>query len=235
MTYDTLKQTALAHSLRSCQIFSGLSSADLEKLSSLCLLKAVEKGQYIFHQGEPSHGFYVVVRGAISIHRVSPAGKEQVIHVFRPGETFGEGTLAEEAGYPADARALESSSVLLIPKSGMLSLLKAQPELALHMLASLSRHLRILVGQIEDLTLKNVETRLGHWLLHRCPDPASPLPAEIQLRGSKKALAAELGATSETLSRTLAKFREQDLLSVQGKAILIHSVSQLAAWTARDC
>lgn len=56
-------------------------------------------------------------------------------------------------------------------KDGILALLKRQPELALRMLASMSSHLRVLVGQIEDLTVKDVETRLANWLVKRCPDP----------------------------------------------------------------
>jgi CRP/FNR family transcriptional regulator len=99
-------------------------------------------------------------------------GKEQVIHVFRAGESFAEASLATDRGYPADARAVEPSQVLMVQKSGFLALLKRQPELALRMFASMSAHLRVLVGQIEDLTLKDVETRLAHWLVKRCPRPA---------------------------------------------------------------
>jgi CRP/FNR family transcriptional regulator len=135
--------------------------------------------------------------------------------------------LATSAGYPADARALESSQVLLVQKGGFLDLLKRQPELALRMLASMSLHLRVLVGQLEDLTLRDVETRLANWLLKRCPDPQSALPVTIELKTTKRVLAAELGTVSETFSRTLAKFREQRLLSVKGKTVSVLSPAKL--------
>src|SRR5207247_1374173 len=147
----------------------------------------------------------------INVHRVNAAGKEQVIHVFRTGESFAEATLATDAGYPADARALEASQVLLVQKTGILALLKRQPELALRMLGSMSGHLRVLVGQLEDLTLKNVETRLANWLMKRCPDSQSNQPMKIELKMTKRMLAAELGTVSETFSRTLAKFRAQSV------------------------
>src|SRR3954452_25398063 len=89
------------------------------------------------------------------------------------------------------------------------------------MLGSMSLHLRVLVGQIEDLTLKDVETRLANWLLKRCPDSKSTQPFTVELRMTKRVLAAELGTVSETLSRTLAKFREQNLLRVNGKALTL--------------
>ena len=119
--------------------------------------------------------------------------------------------LAAATGYPADARALEPTQVLLVQKDGILALLKRQPELALRMLGSMSSHLRVLVGQLEDLTLKDVETRLANWLVKRCPNPQSEAPVKIELTMTKRVLAAELGTVSETFSRTLAKFREQKL------------------------
>jgi len=88
-------------------------------------------------------------------------------------------------------------------------------------------HLRVLVGQLEDLTLKDVETRLANWLIKRCPDPDSEKPVAIELRTTKGVLASELGTVSETFSRTLAKFREQKLVSVRGKVVTVLSPVRL--------
>ena len=109
-----------------------------------------------------------------------------------------------------------------------------QPELALRMLGSMSSHLRVLVGQLEDLTLKDVETRLANWLIKRCPNPQSDKPASIELKMTKRVLAAELGTVSETFSRTLAKFREQKLLTVKGKTVTILSPARLSALLRRN-
>ena len=132
------------------------------------------------------------------------------------------------------ARAVESSQVLLVQKAGILALLRRQPELALRMLGSMSAHLRILVGQLEDLTLKDVETRLSNWLVKRCPNPASDKPAKIELSMTKRVLAAELGTVSETFSRTLAKFREQGLIEVKGKTVTVLCPPKLAALLRRN-
>jgi CRP-like cAMP-binding protein len=72
-------------------------------------------------------------------------------------------------------------------------LLNRQPERALRLLASTSQHLRELVGRVEDLTLKDVETHLAHWLVKRCPDSESSQPHEIHLPMAKRVLAAESG------------------------------------------
>jgi CRP/FNR family transcriptional regulator len=229
-----LKNTAIINTLRSCQLFTGLPLEDLESIASVTVAKNLDRGEYLFHEGDPALGFYVIQRGAVNVHRVTASGKEQVIHVFRTGDSFAEVALASATGYPADARALESTQVLLVQKAGILALLKRQPLLALRMLGSMSSHLRVLVGQLEDLTLKDVETRLANWLIKRCPQPAGESPVNIELTMTKRTLAAELGTVSETFSRTLAKFRHQKLLTVKGKTVTVLSPQKLQALLRRN-
>ncbi len=233
-TLSDFRQTAIVNALRSCQLFAGSPPPDLTNLAAITLLKRLEKGDYLFHEGDPSHGFYIVQRGSVNVHRVNAGGKEQVIHVFRAGESFAEASLATDKGYPADARALESTQVLLVQKAGFLALLKQQPELALRMLGSMSVHLRVLVGQLEDLTMKDVETRLANWLVKRCPNRDSQSPFTFELTMTKRVLAAELGTVSETFSRTLAKFRAQKLLTVKGRTVTVLSPARLTALLRRN-
>ncbi|HVU23529.1 MAG TPA: Crp/Fnr family transcriptional regulator [Opitutus sp.] len=213
-----LRNAAIAATLRSCQLFSGLSHEDLAAIAAFSVLRTLPKGGYLFREGEPAEGFYVAQKGAINVHRVSPNGKEQTIYIFRPGESFAEAALATAAGYPANARAIEPSAVVLVPKTPILALLARRPDLALRMLGSMSQHLRVLVGLIEDMTLKDVETRFLHWLLQRCPRHATGA-VDIALGTTKRVLAAELGTSSETLSRTFARLRDDQLLAVRGQIL----------------
>lgn len=229
-----LKQAAIINTLRSCQLFAGLGLADFKNIAAITVLRHLEKGDYLFHEGEISRGFYIVQQGAINVHRVGGGGKEQVIHVFRVGESFAEATLATEVGYPADARALEPSQVLLVQKADFITLLRRHPELALRMLGAMSQHLRVLVGLLDDLTLKDVETRLANWLLKRCPSPDGTAPVAIELKMTKRVLAAELGTVSETFSRTLAKFRESGLIGVKGRIVTVLAPVKLAALLRRN-
>ena len=226
-----LKITGLIGTLRCCQLFTGLSPEDLATIATFTLTHALAKDDYLFHEGELSRGFYLVQSGAINVHRVSAAGKEQVIHVFRAGESFAEAALASPTGYPADARAVEPSTVLIIPKAPILDLIGRRPDLAVRMLGSMSVHLRVLVGMLDDLTLKDVETRLLNWLFkhHR-----HAVGGVIQLPGTKRVLAAELGTSSETLSRTLARLRDEKLITVAAKTITVRQPIVLAARLRRN-
>ncbi len=226
-----LKLTGLISTLRCAQLFSGISGEDLTTIASFTQTVSLTKDDYLFHEGEQSRGCYLIQSGAINVHRVNAAGKEQVIHVFRAGESLAEASLASPTGYPANARAVESSTVLLIPKQPLLDLIGRRPDLALRMLGSMSAHLRVLVGMLDDLTLKDVETRLLNWLVKHARDTRGGI---IHLRGTKRVLAAELGTSSETLSRTLARLRDQRLISVAGKTITVHDADHPAALLRRN-
>jgi CRP/FNR family transcriptional regulator len=204
-----------------CPLFQGVSDSDLEDIASITVCKSFEKGDYLFHEGAAVHGFYIVFSGAVKVHRVSFGGKEQVIHVYRPNESFGEEALICELGYPADASAIETSQVLMVQKPEFLALLRRQPELALYILRSMSQHLNDLVDLLDNLTLKDVKTRLANWLIQHCPNPESYEPYSIQLPMTKRVLAAELGTVSETFSRTVAKLRKQRLLAVDGNTFTL--------------
>lgn len=221
------RRAIVENTLRSCQLFVGLPAGDVAAIASFVIPKHLAKGEYLFRQGDRAEGFYVVQKGGLNVHRVSPAGKEQVIHLFRPVESFAEGALASETGYPADARATEATTVLLVPKSDFIELLRSRPELSLRMLGSMSQHLRVLVGLVDDLTLKSIETRVVNWLVRHCPRPLGNSEARIKLDRTKRMLAAELGSTSETLSRTLAKLRAQKLLRIEGNTLTVTRPAEL--------
>jgi CRP-like cAMP-binding protein len=92
----------------------------------------------------------------------------------------------------------------------------------------------VIVGLLDDLTLKNMETRLANWLLKRCPRPISDRVVEIELDRTKRVLAAEMGTTSETLSRTLAKFRDQKFLRVKVNTITLTKPRELQKLLQRN-
>lgn len=215
------RQAVVENTLRSSQLFVGLPAADIAAIAAFVIPKHLARGEYLFRLGDRAAGFFIVQKGAVNLHRVSPAGKEQVIRLFRPVESFAEGMLASESGYPADARAIEATTVLLVPKADFIDLLRSHPELSLRMLGAMSQHLRVLVGLVDDLTLKDVETRVTNWLLRRCPRPLRRSETKIKLDRTKRMLAAELGSTSETLSRTLAKLRDQKLLRIEGNTLTV--------------
>lgn len=222
-----LRLAAHATALRGCSMFADVPADDLKKIARIALPRRTERGEYLFREGDPARGFFIVRKGAVSIHRIGADGAEKVIHVFRQGTSFAEGTLGNEANYPAGARAVEESELLFIPRTEFLALLRADADIALRIIGSMSQHLRLLENALEDLQGKDVETRLMNWLLKRCPHPLATSPVEISLDVTKSVLAAELSTRNETLSRALAKLRDIGQIEVEGKVIRILSPQKL--------
>lgn len=214
--------------LRNSRLFSGACEAELEQIAAISMAKTVAHNDYLFYEGTSLSGFYVVQSGAIKVRRVSSSGAEQVLHIFRPCESFGEEMLFLDSGYPADACAAQDSSVVMVWKNEFIALLKRNPDLALRILRSMDVHMRHLVGVLDNLMWKDVKTRLASWLIQHCPDPQSKTPYTIQLSSTKKEIASELGTISETFSRNLAKLRRQQLLTIDGNRITLLCPFKLA-------
>ncbi len=200
----------------------------MEKLARLTTVRTLDAGAFLFHEDSRVGGLFIVRRGSLKLHRVSAAGREVVIHIFRAGESLGEESLFSEAGCLASACATEASQILVVPKEAFLAVLECHPELSLNLLRGLDRHFSLLVARIDELTRKDVPTRVVDWLLQQCPDPTSREPQTVRMTATKRVLASELGTCGETLSRTLARLRSQRLLSVRGRIVTLNCPRRLA-------
>jgi len=203
--------------LKKCPLFSGVTDEDLERLVSVTKLRDVEKGELLFSEGETAQGFFVVADGAIKIFKLSPEGKERILHIVQPGGTFAEAAIFGNGLYPAHAEPLQKSQVLFFAKKEFLLLLHQHAQIAINMIGGLSRFLRQFAVQIEELTFKDVPARLACYLLELAGDEQRVINLPI----SKTQLASRLGTVSETLSRTFRKLSEEALLQVEGKVITI--------------
>lgn len=218
-----LRQAALEYSLSRAPIFAGLPTDDLHRIAAYASLKRVARGTYLFRQKDPVIGFFIVRRGLVNVHRLNAQKQKQIVHLLRPGDSFAERAITSGSGYPANAEAIEDSEVILIPIEEFKAHLKRKPDLAWRMVTSMSHHLRALVSTVEGLRFKDVETRLLHWLLQRCPDLGATKPVTIELGTSKGTLAAELATRQETLSRTFRQLQVDGLINVHPRSLeVIH-------------
>ncbi|MEQ1859130.1 MAG: Crp/Fnr family transcriptional regulator [Chthoniobacteraceae bacterium] len=227
--FHELRLAAQAAALRGCSMFADMRADDLGKVAGFVQVRSARRGDVLFREGEKARGFFIIRHGAVNVHRIGADGAEKVIHVFRAGQSFAEGALASEGGYPASARVVEDCELLFVPREEFLALIRSHADIALRMIGSMSQHLRLLVNAIEDLQGKDVETRLINWLLKRCPRPRTETPVEIALDVTKSVLAAELSTRNETLSRALAKLRDAGQIEVEGKRIRILAPQRLEA------
>ena len=147
-------------------LFNGLSRKEVEELAMIVLSQRVKRGQIIFAEGDDGIGFYVLTAGRAKIFKLSPDGKEQILHIMPPAEPFGEVAVFAGEPFPAFAEAMEDGNVLFFPKKAFIELIRNNPTLALAMMAILSRRLRKFTAMIESLSLKEVPGRLAAHFLY---------------------------------------------------------------------
>jgi len=213
----------LPDNVAQCHLFAGLTEADLQLLATVSRTKDYRRGEILFEQGEKARGFYVVASGKVKIYKLSPEGKERILHIVLPGNTFAEAAIFADGCYPAFAEPLEKSTLVFFPKEDFLNLLHQHSQIAINIIGGLSKFLRQFVAQIEDLTFRDVPARLARYLLDIGADEES----QVVLPFSKTQLASNLGTVSETLSRTFRKLSDEELIVVNGKTIEILDAERL--------
>jgi CRP/FNR family transcriptional regulator len=209
--------------LKGIPLFAGLSDEDLDALLAISRVRSHERGELLFSDGEPAMGFYIVLTGKVKVYKLSAEGKERILHIVQSGGTFAEAAIFGNGLYPAYAEPLQKSSLLFVPKESFLSLLAGNSRISINMIAGLSHFLRQFARQIEELTFKDVPSRLARYLL----DVAAGRQGKIELPISKSQLASNLGTVSETLSRTFRKLSEDDLVRIDGKTFGILDFERL--------
>jgi CRP/FNR family transcriptional regulator, dissimilatory nitrate respiration regulator len=209
--------------LKRCPLFAGLKEEDLKRIRTIALPRHVEKKAILFSEGEEARGFYVILSGKMKLFKISPDGKEQILHIVSAPDAFAEAALFLEGKYPAFAEALSESHLFFFPRREFVQLVERNPQLSINMIVSLSLYLKRFASLIEELSLKEVSSRIAKYLIdlsmRRAKDGKSVKEVELDL--SKTQLALKLGTISETLSRTLAKMKARGIIDVQRNKILI--------------
>lgn len=183
------------------------------------------KGQIIFHEGDKADGFYMVEKGKIKVFKLSYEGKEQILHIYGHGHSFGEVPVYEGKNFPASSMALEKSVILFLPRDKFVDLITQTPGLGMNLLADLSRRLREFTIQIENLSLKEVPARLAAYFLTLSKEQKNE--KKVVLPISKAQLSNLIGTTPETVSRILKKMMDASYIKVETKTILIEDYEGL--------
>lgn len=193
-------------------LFTSLSPAQRERLERMVGSRRLDAGEMLFLEEEPCTGFFVLVEGAIQLTR---SGMDPSAHptlaVVLPVNSFAEAAMFGGEAFPATATAIKPSRVFHFPKGPFFGALREDPDLALAVIHAQAVWLRKITMKIQELTSSDSLERLRTWLRGHLSE-GTPFTLPV----TKKALAAQLGMTPETLSRGLRTFQDQGLLEVKG-------------------
>jgi CRP/FNR family transcriptional regulator len=200
-------------------LFNGLPKDQIAAIGKIAVERQINKGEIIFSEGDEGKGFFIIAEGRVKVFKVSSEGKEQILHIFGPGQPFGEVPVFTGQRFPANAQAIDKTRAIFFPRILFVELISSNPSLALNMLAIMSKKLRQFAVQIENLSLKEMPARLASYLIVLADEQQND--NLVTLKISKGQLASILGTIPETLSRVFAKLSGQDLINVEGKNITL--------------
>jgi len=217
--------TALIEALQSALLLSGLSRAQLERVSRHAVRIQLDEGQMLFTQGDAATRFYLVLSGQIRLFRLSPEGVEKVIEIVSPGQTFAEALMFLNAPrYPVCAAALNPAVLIGIDTRDFAEMLHASTETCFVLLGALSQRLRALIGEIDDLTLHSATSRVARYLLTKLPPDRRALDLDVR----KSVIASRLSVKPETFSRVIKALGDQGVIAVHGSHVTVLDRETLA-------
>jgi len=206
-------------------LFTSFAEKEIDLLLASTSLKKVGRGEQIFSEGIDATAFFIVVSGKVKIYKLSPDGKEYTLHIHGPGDLVAEAAIFDSMVYPASCLALEDTTLMRVSREGFLNLIRAHPELSLKMMSGYSKRLRQFVAKIEELSLKDIKTRLAGYLIEN--SSVENGVAVCHLSYSKKELSSLLGTIPETLSRALAFLKQKKLIIEKDNTIIIPDPEKL--------
>ena len=216
--------------LRRSYLFADLSDKQLTLVKRNMGVIQLDEGQRLFDHGQDATRFFLVRKGQIKLYRLSADGLEKVIEIVQAGESFAEAIMfMERQTYPVSAEALEPTELFVFDSKAYRELLRESPDTCFRLMGAMSMRLRLLLNEINAITLQNATFRLAHFLLSQAAGDDSVEPV-IELGAPKNIIASRLSIQPETLSRILHNLNKNGIISVQGKTIRIRDRQYLESY-----
>jgi CRP-like cAMP-binding protein len=165
-----------------------------------------------------------MIDGWTKHYRLNVSGEEAVIHVFTKGDSFAEAAALTGARFPATAEAVTDARVIRVPADHIINCIREDPNIALAMIASMSQRVYLLMLQVEQLKAQSGVQRVAEFLTSLAPVDHGP--CVIALPYDKALIAARLGLTPSSLSRTFAKLRSVGV-AVRAADVAVGDVAKL--------
>jgi CRP-like cAMP-binding protein len=210
------------------QVLAMMPQDELKQFREHLRVKKMKKGKELFKEGSYPRTVYIIKRGRVKLFQRGQSGAETIVHIHCAGEMLGYRPLLCGEKYPVTAQAIEDGVIYYLPAKQFLTFLQHSVGLSNILLRTLSQEFTLLVNKIGAFTQKSAKERIALSLLilsETYRNPKSKSDTEIAL--SRYDLAAFAGTTIETIARILRRFREDDVIALRGRTIIIRDKQAL--------
>jgi CRP-like cAMP-binding protein len=208
--------------IKTIPYFLGLGQVALDSLGKYIFEKRAERGEILLFEGEPAEALYFVADGAVKVFKTSHDGKEQILQIIRPGESFNDVPVFSGDVNLTNAEAMGNVILNVIKKNDLETILREYPQVALNVIHVLSQRVRQLVSLVEDLSFRQVTSRVAKMLLEYAGDGSGDRP-----RLTQQEMAAMIGTAREMVGRSLKSLEEDGVIKIDRHRIIITDIGAL--------
>lgn len=208
---------------------SRLPTAEAERVASELVHLRFGPRELVAMEGEPCRGMFQLTAGHARLFRTSPDGREQIMRLLQPGDTFGEVAVFDGGPTPASVETFDAAEVILLPAETFRRLVHSQPAVALDLLNHFARRLRSFTELVEQMSLQTVQQRLARYLYFTAREEGRETPEGVVIARAitLQDLASLVGSVREVVSRTLHVMEIDGVVEVRRKEILIRDLEAL--------
>jgi CRP/FNR family transcriptional regulator, cyclic AMP receptor protein len=224
--------------LRQLPIFEGLAPEPARELQAEMTRRPVPRGHVVFAEGQPGNRLFAILDGKVKISQSGPDGRENLLAILGPGDLFGELSLFDPGPRTATATAVSDAHLASLDHDQLRPYLTQHPAVSIQLLEAVARRLRRTNEAMADLVFSDVPGRMAKTLLEladRFGEPAGPVdghwpPGAVRVAHdlTQEELAQLVGASRETVNKTLSDFVARGWLIVDGRAVVILNRERLA-------
>jgi CRP/FNR family transcriptional regulator len=204
--------------------FQSLPRQIISELAAVATLHHYAAGEILFLECDPGAGLHLVVAGSVKVSRFSKEGREHILHIFNPGQTFNDVPVLDGGPNPATATALTKTDVWRIARPDLQALATRRPEVAWVLAESIARRARYLVDLVQDLSMRNVKGRLARLLLEQAGTNGNALARML----TQDEMASRLGTVREVVGRSLRSLTAAGIIEIDRHRIIILDPDRLA-------
>lgn len=208
-------------------IFKSLEQEELDHVNFEKTCRVYKRGDIIFHEGNRTNGFYCINSGIIKIFKTGIEGKEQIIRFAKKGEIIGYRSLISEEAACSTAKVIEESTMCFIPAETMFELVNKNKNFAMELMKRTAIELGYANNFLVDMAQKNVRERLAGILCMLTNTFELDEQKMLQITLSREELANVTGTATESVIRLLSEFKNDDLIELKGRKIIIKDLKRL--------
>lgn len=211
----------ITQKLRSMPVFSDASDEELREFGQMVSFRRHPKGSFIVNQSETASAMYLLVSGRVKVSVVSPGGKELALEYLDAPAHFGEMSLMDSDPGSADVVAMTDIEVFALDGKNLSAAIGLRPQLALSLIATLSRRLRNTITRLEEMAFRDATHRVMRVVLNMATAGYETRGVPVIQGLTHYDIATLAGTSRETASRVISSLAKEGVVATKGRKIVV--------------